>query len=353
MTKRNRTRLLHGLVFVVIVFLTSTIRDSSLIGASTVVGRIAASGRPPMLVQAGDSKSVCIYAGIGSLLRRAEAATGISYRCVETFSNADPTWSDWVDPWVIHPQYGYTKWLAADPTKRTIVLTQDLIPDSEAANPNWRAQGAAGRFDPYARQLAENLVKAGFGYSVIRLGHEMNGTWYRDSIGNTPIEWHEWARYFAQIVRTMRSVRGANFLFDWNVNAGYRDIPLADYYPGNRYVDIIGIDLYDAGASYTLPSINSPVRWRALASEPLGLNAVEAFATAHHKPLSIPEWATLKSAGNGDDGAYVTQVGAFVASHDVAYQSWFDSGSDNALQLSARSAPRSVAAYAEAFAPRH
>ena len=76
------------------------------------------------------------------------------------------------------------------------------------------------------------MVKAGFGYSVIRLGHEMNGSWYIDDIGNTPTQWRQWAEYFAQIVKTMRAVPGAHFLFDWNVNARYRDIPLAAFIPG-------------------------------------------------------------------------------------------------------------------------
>ena len=26
--------------------------------------------------------------------------TGVTYNCIETFSDADPAWSDWVDPWI-------------------------------------------------------------------------------------------------------------------------------------------------------------------------------------------------------------------------------------------------------------
>jgi hypothetical protein len=33
---------------------------------------------------------------------------------------------------------------------------------------------------------------------------------------------------------------------------------------------------------------------------------VAAFAAAHHKPLSFPEWATVGS--QGDDAAYVTSM---------------------------------------------
>ena len=352
MLTRNRGGWLlrQSLTLLVLVAALGTATSAS--AMTLPVGANPAS-RPPALVQAGPSRTACIYAGLDSTLATAERATGISYRCVETFSDAEPTWADWVSPWVTHAQYGYVGWLAAAPTRRTVILTQNVVPDSAAANPDWRAEGAAGRFDKYARQLAENLVATGFGYSVIRLGHEMNGTWYNDTIGNNATQWRQWAEYFAQIVRTMRAVPGAHFLFDWNVNAGYRDIPLADYYPGNAFVDIVGIDLYDASASGPLPPPSSPYRWLALASEPLGIDDVYAFAVRHHKPLSIPEWGTLSSSGNGDDGSYVAHIGSFVASHDVAYQSWFDAGSDNVLTLSGSDAPRSLAAYVRAFGPGH
>jgi hypothetical protein len=42
-------------------------------------------------------------------------------------------------------------------------------------------------------------------------------------------------------------------------------------------------------------------------------------------------------------------MGAFVASHDVAFQSWFDAGDDGIPQLSWSQAPRSLAAYKKAF----
>ncbi len=80
----------------------------------------------------------------------------------------------------------------------------------------------------------------------------------------------------------MRSVPGANFRFDWTVNAVSRDIPLVDYYPGDDVVNIIGIDAYDAG----LPADTSD-RWSTLYNEPGGLADVLAFAKAHHKPLGV------------------------------------------------------------------
>src|ERR1019366_856242 len=104
------------------------------------------------------------------------------------------------------------------------------------------------------------------------------------------------------------------------------------------YVNIIGIDIYD-NTGVTIPAVGQPGRFAALAAEPDGLNEVEVFAAAHGKPLSIPEWGTVST--QGDDGAYVTAIGNFVASHDVAYQCWFNADVDTILPLDPSKAPLS------------
>jgi O-antigen/teichoic acid export membrane protein/glycosyltransferase involved in cell wall biosynthesis len=327
------------------VLVTAATAVIAAIVSATALGGCGSSPSHSVPVHAGDSRVRCIYTKLGAPLKQAERATGVTYSCLETFSDADPTWAAWAKPWLTNKVYGYVSWLAADPG-RQLILTQNLIPDSLAGDPNWAAKCASGAYGSYATQLARNLVKAGFGYSVIRLGPEMNGTWNAGSLGGTPASWKEWAQCFAQEVRAMRAVPGSHLLFDWNVNASYRNIPLADFYPGNAYVDIIGIDFYDTSGQ-PLPPVGNPERWTALSRQPDSLMQVAAFAAAHHKPLSFPEWATVGS--QGDDAAYVTSMGAFIAHHDVAFQSWFDAGDNGILQLSPSGAPRSLHAYIKAF----
>ena len=306
------------------------------------------SDRPAGLIQAGDSKTNCIYAHLGAGLRQVEQATGIKYNCLETFSNQAANWAQWISPIVIANYDGYATWLAAGPTKHQIILTMNVVPNSVASNPEWAAKCAAGGYDIYATQLARNLVDSGFGYAVIRLGSEMNGTWNTGSLGTTVAQWHQWAECFAQEVQAMRGARGSHFLFDWNISANYREIPLADFYPGNAYVDIIGIDIYDEGdPDRPIPPVGNRARWADIAAEPEGIDVVEAFAAAHGKPLSFPEWATFVTQSN--DANYVAGMGAFIATHDVAFQSWFDVGDDGVAQLSRSQAPISLAAYKKAF----
>jgi hypothetical protein len=279
-------------------------------------------------------------------LKSVEQATGVTYRCLVTYVTGSNTWAQWVDPWLVQPQYGYVQWIAAAPRSRTLVISMNLVPNDVASAPGWRSRGAAGAFRVYARRLARNLVKAGLGYSVIRLGAEMNGPWEVDWIGPTLADQRNWARSFANIVTAMRQVPGAHFLFDWNVNAGYEVIPLLNFYPGNAFVDIVGIDAYDE-APIQLPPVGSPKRWSTLVNEPLGLLDIYAFARAHGKPVSIPEWGTLSTYG--DDGQYVAEMGQFIATHVIAYQAWYDAGDNHIYQLNARQAPKSFAAYASRF----
>ena len=320
------------------------------------------TGRPPGLIQAGNSKTTCI-SGEPDALASLLVTTGITYNCFLTYANADPGWADWVSPWNTNPGSpgGFPAWVNADPTGHQMIETMNLVPDAAiTADPNWAQDCAANvsgtaafpsSISSYATQLATTMVARGFGYTVMSFGPEMNGTWNRDSIGDTVAEQRAWAQCYAHIVTAMRSVPGANFLFEWAVNANYRNIPLANYYPGNAYVDLIGIDAYDA-SGVTLPAVSDPTRFAALAAEPLGLNAARDFAVAQRKPLSIPEWGLAIPApgnnGGGDDPAYVTAMANFVESNDMAFQSFFNNANAGTLALGS-TAPLATAAYINAF----
>jgi hypothetical protein len=282
-----------------------------------------------------DSKTVCFYSGSVSSLETFSKLVGAQVNCTVAFNDANPGWTQWVDPWFTHPaptaDTDWSSWIKADPAVRRVVVTQEMVPDNVPAN--WRVLGAEGAYDGYARKLATNLVRAGMGNAIIRLGHEMNGTWYHDSLGSNPARHREWAEYWARIVRAMRSVTGAHFLFDWNVNAGYRDIQLSSFYPGNDVVDMIGIDIYDAGMPGN-PS-NQASRWTSFYREPDGPEQVVAFARAHRKPLSIPEWGLVSKArgGSGDDPSYVRGIVAAINDNNVVYQSYFDHTTSGVLKL--------------------
>ena len=308
------------------------------------------------LIAAGPSRKSCFSPSIsdGELqpgLKNDEAATGTSPSCVSAFLNGVLTWAQWEDPWVLQSWHGYTTWVAAKPSSRQLILLVDLIPQSLAnlGNPlGWEQSCAAGQFDSYAQQLGTNLVSAGLENSVIRLGAEMNGPWEWDFIGTTTVEQNLWATCFANEVTSLRQATGEHFLIDWNPNACYENVPYANYYPGNAYVNILGLDLYD-GVCAAPSSSTTPINWNQLANEPAGLASFEAFAKTQGKPMSFPEWGLLQHP-NGDDPAYVNGIGSTFARGDFAFESYFDGGDGGTLQIGPAT-PKSLVRFQKWFGP--
>ncbi len=322
------------------------------LGLATGIVAILGTFSSAALISAGPSRNLCIYplSTDGDLqpgLSNAEAAVGVPVSCVSAYVNGAVSWFQWENPWVSEPQKGYTAWVAEDPKVRQLVLQVDLIPQSleDPSDPlGWEQLCADGQFDTHARQLGKNLVAAGLGHSVIRLGAEMNGPWETDFVGTTSVEQNQWAKCFAAEVTAMRQAPGGHFLFVWNPNACTENIPYSNFYPGNAYVDIVGLDLYNQIC--TAPS-SASITWDQLVHEPAGLASFEAFARAHHKPMSFPEWG-LVQATNGDDPAYVDGIGSTFTKGDFAFESYFDAGDSGTLQLGP-STPHSLAAFQKWF----
>jgi Glycosyl hydrolase family 26 len=291
------------------------------------------------LITAGPSRESCIYprtsgGDLQPALLSTEFAIGMSVSCVSAYLDGATSWAEWEDPWITEPQKGYTSWVRAEPQDRQLVLALDLIPDTlEDQNDPliWEQSCAKGRFDHYAKRLGTNLVAAGLGYSVLRLGPEMNGPWEPDFMGNTVSEQKLWASCFANEVTAFREAPGEHFLVVWNPNACTENIPYLNYYPGNAYVDILGLDLFD-GVCAAPTGSTTPITWNQLANEPAGLASFEAFAKVQNKPMSFPEWGLLRDP-NGDDQAYINGIGSTFTKGDFAFESYFDAGDGETLQL--------------------
>jgi len=206
-----------------------------------------------------------------------------------------------------------------------------MLPDSGAS----LARGATGAYDTYFSSLARTLVAAGQGSSIIRIGWEFNGIWFpwaakghaKDFIG-----------YWRQIVTTMRAVPGAQFKFVWNPDRGdFGAGDLAQYYPGNAYVDYVGLDVYDEEWQ-DYPGAKAEVT--QVEDGPFGLNWLAKFAAARHKAMFIPEWGlgwgTCRSGApvtaargvcGGDNPVFIKGTSKWFARHDVVEVNYWDYGS--------------------------
>ena len=205
------------------------------------------------------------------------------------------------------------------------------------------ANGAAGQYNEHFALLATNLISAGMGNSILRLGWEFNKgefPWYAaGQPGNFVNYWH-------QIVDTMRSIPGANFQFEWNPNRGDLGIAdaamgnLTDYYPGNEYVSMVGMDIYDVNWDY-YPGANA--EFSNIRTQPWGLDWIAAFGQTHDKPLSIPEFGLgwgpsapgsgpISGSGplsGGDNPTFINDMFSWIAAHDVANGIFWDYGSSS------------------------
>ena len=310
------------------------------------------------LISAGPSRSECLtpnlssngtgLASLQSLITSFDSETDSSVTCISSYLNGAPNWSAWEHPWIDSPMYGYSSWVAERPQSRELVLEMNLIPNSleNVNNPSkWEEACDAGKYNGYAKVLGESLVTAGLENSVIRLGAEMNGIWEADFIGTTKHEQNMWAKCFANEVTGMREATGEHLLFDWNPNACKVNYPYSNYYPGNAYVDIMGLDLYDVGCETPFTSLT----FSQLVSEPAGLNKIEAFATKKGKPMSLPEWG-LSTIPSGDDPSYIDGIGTTIANGDYSFETYFDAAGYNvkALPLGPKT-PLSLAAFRQWF----
>ncbi len=188
---------------------------------------------------------------------------------------------------------------------------------------------AAGKYDRDLIGFVNAYKNAGFKQIYIRPGWEMNGTWF-PWLTNTPQLQSGFVSAWRRLYTVVKSVPGINVTVIWNPNAntsGWMSI-----YPGDSYVDMIGIDT----GGYYFANIPSE---QPLDTETFSVATAAQMCRERGKPLSFPEIYDLAVMKNGTINKTDTQTfldnviqalknnpGVYV--HDV--EIWSDtSGSDN------------------------
>jgi hypothetical protein len=194
--------------------------------------------------------------------------------------------------------------------------------DSEADRlrvTEYLSDSADGRWDDDYRVVARMLIENGFGDAVIRLGHEFDGVYVPWSARGNESAYVEAFRH----VHDVFASESADFRFEWT---GMRSTfsrfgPQA--YPGDEYVDIVGMDIY-----YRQPEALTADVW---ASQYLAeLEFHRDFAIAHGKPVGYSEWGVAFF----DEPAFIDAMRAWFTSlpadgpGQLVYQSYFNSPRD-------------------------
>ncbi len=178
---------------------------------------------------------------------------------------------------------------------------------------------ARGNWDSDFETVAETLVNGGYPDAVIRLGHEFTGSWYPWSAqGNEDA----YIAAYRRVHDVMQAI-SPDFRFEWNAarNTFVEFGPPA--YPGDDYVDVIGLDVYYEPWKGDKGSFDDALwqrRYRSI------LTAHQRFAADHGKPVSYAEWAN----GGVDEPAFIRAMHGWFASlpksgpGSLLYQAYFN-----------------------------
>jgi hypothetical protein len=225
------------------------------------------------------------------------------------------SWSD-----IENPSWQYSVWKAAPYTK---VFGVAMVPEGDSGAT--MAGCANGDYNSHWTTFGQNIKNAGLSTtSVIRLGWEFNGDWYKWQASNPA----QFTACWRQIVTTVRQV-APGLVWDWSVIRG-NSKALSDptqAWPGNDYVDIVGVDAYDVW-----PGASDEANWQQQYAGNGGLKFWLNFAEQHGKKISFPEWGLLtgtQDAGHnaGDNSFYIQKMHSFFESlgSRLAYESYFNS----------------------------
>jgi hypothetical protein len=143
---------------------------------------------------------------------------------------------------------------------------------------------AAGGWDSRFTAAYNSYVNHGYRTIYIRPGWEMNGDWYPWSV--TPSNAAGFAAAFRRIADHAHAYSGAIVKTVWNpgyIPGGGTDF--TTFYPGDNYVDFIGIDTYGATSGV---DPNGPL-FTYSDNNHFSLDDCCRFAIAHNKMMCFPE----------------------------------------------------------------
>ena len=252
------------------------------------------------------------------------AAMGTKPLYMDAFTDYYVDWSQWVPI-----QDGLARSWAASPVLGGVTPVMNI---PMATNSDWNNADQvfkdiiAGKHDDVFVGLINSWKKVGYVTVDARIGPEMNGTFEPWYMGNDPATVADWTNAFRHIADLVHSVPGIVVRTVWNpADLNYTNQPTSSAYPGDKYVDVIGADIYNVMYPATLYDwdkndgtydanvqqwFSDPVnrehywanpnatQWNPNGYDPgqWGVKQVLAFAAAHNKPLGIAETG---AGGNG------------------------------------------------------
>jgi Glycosyl hydrolase family 26 len=225
----------------------------------------------------------------------------------------EATYYNWTDPFPGQSE-------AAMAAAGTTPLIAWYLPDKDPGAGISLNQVTSGADDKWISTQAA-AIKA-FGHRVfLRLAPEMNGDWYGYSASPTA-----YIAAWRHIWEVFKRTGATNVTWVWCPNLGPSD--WTTYYPGNKYVDVIGVDGF-SNVDYT---------WQTF-QQMFGGFFAHFAAFAPGKPQLVAETATNSGAGTpaagvGSAASFISGMATYLQDiagpkYDVIGVCWFDTDTNN------------------------
>ena len=135
---------------------------------------------------------------------------------------------------------------------------------------------ADGKLDAQVRSYADEARS--FGHPVdLSFAPEANGNWYKWGYGHTSPA--TWVAAWRHMVTVFRQQHASNVTWLWTVNVPFpHSGAVSDYWPGDAYVGMVGLDGYYAHPTDTFANLFGPLirEVRALTSKPIFVSETAA-----------------------------------------------------------------------------
>ncbi|HUB70650.1 MAG TPA: glycosyl hydrolase, partial [Acidimicrobiales bacterium] len=193
---------------------------------------------------------------------------------------------------------------------------------------------ASGDYDQYLRSAAQQAV-AWHGPIMVRFAHEMNlpgSPFGPGQNGNTPANFIAAWRH---VVTVFRQTGATNVSWVWspNVDCG-GDCPFRAFYPGDQWVDWVGLDGYNYASVDNVP-------WMTF--EQIFGTSYNELTALTSKPLMVAETASTELGGSKATWIQQAFAGIPTSMPDVQAVVWFDI--DKETDWRVNSSPSSLTAY--------
>ncbi len=166
-----------------------------------------------------------------------------------------------------------------------------------------------GKYDTYLDSLADSFNE--YDYPVLlRISNEMNGAWVQYSAYHVGKDTDLFIQCWKYIYDKFKEKNVDNLIFVWNPNElsfpNYAYNHYLSYYPGNEYVDIVGITAYNTGNYYPGET------WRSF-SEAYDHFYYDYTSRFKH-PMMITEFSCSTEGGN--KGAWFEDMFKTITKYD-------------------------------------